>query len=166
MEKVIYTRLYQHINQNNILSTEQYGFSNNSSTEKASYKLINEMLLALNNKLTVSGIFWDLEKAFNCVNHDILLSKCEFYGFRDRTNTLLRAYLSDRYQRVLIDNTFSNNTTFSEWGKLKHGVPQGSVLGPLFFLLYINDLPNIITDLPKLVLFADDTNIIVNPGLL
>ena len=60
LEKVIYTRLYQHINQNNILATEQYGFRNNSSTEKAFYRLINELLLALNNKLTGGGIFCDL----------------------------------------------------------------------------------------------------------
>jgi hypothetical protein len=66
--------------------------------------------------------------------------------------------------RECSDNTFSNNTTFSERGKLKHGVPQCSVLGPPFFLLYINNLPNIITDLSKLVLFADNTNIIVNPS--
>jgi len=84
MEKVIYTRLYQHINQNNILATEQYVFRNNTSTEKASFKLINEILLALNNKLTVRGIFCDLQKAFNSVNKDILQSKCEFYGFKEK----------------------------------------------------------------------------------
>ena len=72
LEKVIYTRLYQNINQNNILATEQYGFRNNSSTEKVSFKLINEILLALNNKWTVGGIFCDSEKAFDSVNHDIL----------------------------------------------------------------------------------------------
>jgi len=75
--------LYQHINQNNILTNEQYVFRNNS-TEKASFKLINEILLALNNKLTVGGIFFDLEKAINFVNHDILLHKCEFYGLRGK----------------------------------------------------------------------------------
>jgi len=115
--------LYQHINQNAILATKQYGFKNNSSTEKASSKLIDEMLLALNNKLTIGGIFCDLEKAFDSVNHDLLLSTCEFYGFRGKTNALLRSYLSDRYQRVLINNSSSNTTTFSEWGKIKPGVP-------------------------------------------
>jgi len=137
----------------------------NSSTEKASFQLINEMLLALNNKLTVGGMFCDLEKAFDSINHDILLSKCEFHGFRGKTNTLLQSYLSDRYQRVLINNSSSNTTTFSEWGKIRHGIPQGSILGPLFFLIYINDLLNIIADPSKPIPFADDTSIIItNPS--
>jgi len=89
------------------------------------------------------------------------LSKCEFYGFRGKTNALLRSYLGDRYQRVLISNSSSNTTTFPEWGKIKHGVPQGSILRPLCFLIYINDLPNIIADPSKLNLFADDTSIII-----
>ena len=90
--------MYQHIDQNNILATEQYGFRNNSSSEKTSFKLLNEILLGFKNKLTVGGIFCDLEKAFYSVNHDILLSECEFDGFRGKTNALLRSYLSDRYQ--------------------------------------------------------------------
>jgi len=81
--------LYQHIDQNNTLATDQYGFRNNSSTEKASFQLINEILLALHNKLTVGGIFCDLKKAFNSVNHDILLTKCEFYVFQGKTNIML-----------------------------------------------------------------------------
>jgi len=117
------------------------------------------------NNLKVGGIFCDLEKAFDSVNHDILLSKCEFYGFRGKTNALLQSYLSDRYQRVLINNSSSNTTTFSEWGKLRHSVPQGSILGPLFFLIYIIDLLHIISDPLKLILFAEDTSIIItNPS--
>ena len=74
---------------------------------------------------------------------------------------MLRSFLGDTYQRVLINNSSSNNTTFSEWGKIKRGVPQGSILGPLFFLPYMNDLPNIIADPLKLVVFADDTSVII-----
>jgi hypothetical protein len=91
--------------------------------------------------------------------------KCEFYGCRGKTNALLRSYLSDRYQRVLINNSSSNTITFSEWGEIKHGAAHGLTLGPLFFLHYINDLLNIIADLSKLVLFAVDTSIIIaNPS--
>ena len=178
MEKVTYTRPYQHIKQNNILATEQYGFRNNSSTEKASFKLINEALLALNNKLTVGGIFCCLEKAFDSVNHETLLSKCEFYGFRGTTNALLRSYLSDRYQRVIVNNIFSNITTFSEWGKIKHGVPQSSILVPLFSLtLYkwsseynswpiktssFADYTSIITANPSPSKFKEDVNNIID----
>ena len=89
---------------------------------------MNELLLVLNNKLTVGGTFCDLGKAFDCINHVILLSKCEFFGFKDTPNALLRSYLIGRYQRVLIDNSCSNNSTISEWSKIKHGIPQGSVL--------------------------------------
>jgi hypothetical protein len=146
LEKVIYTRLYQHIHQNNTLATDQYGFRNNSSTKKSSFKLINEILLSLNNKLTVGGIFCDLEKAFDPVNLVMLLNKCEFYVFRGKTNIMLRSYLSDKYQRVLTNNTCFNTTTFSEWSKIKHGFPQASVLGLSFYLICINDLRNIIPD--------------------
>jgi hypothetical protein len=124
-------------------------------------------LAAVNNNLIIGRIFCDLEKAFDSVNHDILFSKCEFHGFRGKTNALLRSYFSDRYQRVPINNRFYNNTTSSEWSKIKNGVPQGSVLGPLFFLIYINDLPNITADPSKPVLHADDTCILIaNPSPL
>jgi len=107
----------------------------------------------------VGGIFCDLTKAFDYVNHNILLSKLEFYGITGRVNNLIKSYLNDRYQRVLIKNKYSK-TCFSEWEKVKQGLPQGSILGPLFFLLYINDLPGIINNISKPTIFTDDTNII------
>jgi hypothetical protein len=108
----------------------------------------------------VGGIFCDLTKAFDYVNHNILPFKLELYGITGRDNNLIKSYLNDRYQKVLIKNKFSKNY-LSEWEKVKARVPQGSILGPLFFLLYINDLPGIINDISKPTIFASDTNIII-----
>ena len=83
-----------------------------SETEKTSFKLINEILLALSNQLRVGRIFCDLDKPLDSIFHDVLLSKCEFYRLRGKTYALLCSYLSDRCQRVLINNSFSNNTNF------------------------------------------------------
>jgi hypothetical protein len=97
------------------------------------YHLFKEgdILLALNNKLLVGDIFCDLEKAFDFVNHDILLLNLEFYGIIGKANALIKSYLNDRCQRVLVNNKYSN-TTFSGWGLVKQGAPWGSILGPLF----------------------------------
>jgi hypothetical protein len=115
---------------------------------------------SLNNKLMVGGIFCDLQKAFDCVNHDILLSKMKFYGITDIANKLIESYLRNRYQRLII-NDDRLNKYYSEWEQIHHGVPQGSVLGPLFFLLYINDLPKSLSDKSNPVLFADDISFII-----
>jgi hypothetical protein len=112
-------------------------------------------MTALNNKLLVGGIFCDLHKAFDCVNYDILLLKMEFYGISGKAHNLMKSYLQDSYQRVLID--LDSNKYYSEWESVTDGVPQGSILGPLLFLLYVNDLPNVISDISNPVLNADDT---------
>ena len=101
----------------------------------------------------------DLSKAFDYVNHDILLEKLKFYGISGNANKLLNSYLTNRYQRVKIKDTHTINYC-SEWDNVRQGVLQGSVLGPLLFLLYINEMPETINDISSPVLFADDTNII------
>jgi hypothetical protein len=123
-ERVIYKRLHYHIITNNILAKEQYSFRNNSSTEIASYNLIYNILKALNNKMWVGGIFRDLTKAFDYVIHNILLSKLEFFGITGRANKVIKSYLNDRYQSVLMKNKHSKNC-FSFFLKVKQGVPQG-----------------------------------------
>ena len=85
----------------------------------------------MNNKLLVGGIFCDLEKAFDCVNHDILLSKFKFYGISDKDFQLYQSYLGKRYCRTAIYNDSENSNKVSNWATVRHGVPQGSILGPL-----------------------------------
>ena len=103
----------------------------------------------------VIGIFIDLSKAFDTIDHDKLLVKLEYYGIRGTPLHLLKNYLKDREQYTHFNGIDSSNC------KVEYGVPQGSVLGPLLFLIYINDLINC-TTLGKFVLFADDANIFVS----
>jgi hypothetical protein len=105
----------------------------------ATHKLRNEISEALNNWKIVGGILCDLPKAFDCVNHRILLSKLEFYGIKSSSLKSIKSHLQDINQKVQIRAQNYNN--FQEWRKISQGVPEGSILGPLLFLIYINEVP-------------------------
>jgi hypothetical protein len=117
------------------------------------------MLSSLNNKIIVGGLFCDLQKAFDCVNYDILLLKMEFCGISDVASKLMESYLRNRYQRVVINAHNNSNGYFSKWEEVQHRVPQ--VLGPLLFLIYVIDLPKSVSDKSSPILFADDTSFII-----
>jgi hypothetical protein len=94
----MYNKLLQHLNNNKILVDEQFGFRTNSATDRAIYKLTNEILKALNNKSKIGGIFCDLKKAFDCVDHEILLSKLEHYGVTGKAWLLFESYLKTDFR--------------------------------------------------------------------
>ena len=152
MEKIMHKRLYNVLEDNNILYNKQFGFRKNNSTMDALIKITETIKESIDKGKYGCGIFIDLTKAVDIVNHDILLLKMEHYGVRGSSLQWQKSYPYERKQYVYI------NGECSELKQISCGVPQGSVLGPLFFLIYINDLPNISNKL-DLYLFADDTNI-------
>ena len=151
MEKLMHRRLYSFIKEHNILFQNQFGFRKGSSTSHSLIEITEKIKESIDNGKFGCGIFIDLKKAFDTVNHKILLSKLDHYGIRGTALKWFESYLSNRKQYVFY------NGISSETKSITCGVPQGSVLGPLLFLIYINDLPNISEKLS--FLFADDTNI-------
>ena len=151
-EKLLFTRLTSFIQKYNILYDRQYGFQSAKSTEHAVIDIQERVLNALDKKEWPCCIFLDFAKAFDTVNHSILLQKLNHYGIRGKALELIESYLWGREQCVQVGDTTS------DLNLIKHGVPQGSILGPLFFLLYINDIANC-SSLLNFYLFADDTTI-------
>ena len=155
-EKVIYNRLYNFFTKENVLSDNQFGFRKGHSTVHALHSSVGRIQSAMENRMHTVGIFIDLSKAFDTLDHSIMLNKLEHYGIRGIANNLISSYLKGRFQYTSFDGENSEKL------QVKYGVPQGSILGPLLFLLYINDLMNCYRGPnTNFVLYADDANIFV-----
>ena len=155
-EKIIYSRLYSFLTAKGILHEKQFGFRKGHSTSHALHSSVGIIKSATNEGKHVLGIFIDLSKAFDTLDHRILLQKLEHYGIRGNAQQLLNSYLTGRNHYTAVHGEHSEKLS------VIFGVPQGSVLGPLLFLLYINDLKNSYNGLGcNFILYADDTNIFV-----
>ena len=152
MEKLMYNRLIDFLNKNNVFYSSQFGRANHSMTH-AILQITDKIQNAIENKLFSCRIFLDLTKAFDTVDHNILIRKLEHYGIRGLLGDWFRSYLTNRYQIVSVKNTNSQQKPIT------CGVLQGSVLGPLLFLLHINDFYKCAPDL-DFHLFADDSNLL------
>ena len=154
LEKVMHKRLYRYLDQNNLLYCSQYGFRTSHSTINAITELYTQVIKGFEERKFTLCVFLDLSKAFDTIDHKTLLDKLHNYGIRGTALEWFRSYLSNRKQYVIYNNHKSDILD------IKYGVPQGSVLGPLLFIIYMNDLQNVLKS-ANAILYADDSNLAI-----
>ena len=152
-EKIVHKQLLSYFNENRLFYDHQYGFRPQHSTESACLELVDRLFSLLDEDKIPFAIFMDLSKAFDTLNHDVLLYKLSYYGVKNAPLSWFKSYLSNRKQYVNFNNSKSSTSLTTI------GVPQGSILGPLLFLIYVNDAATV-SPLFKCILYADDTTLI------
>ena len=155
IEKIIFTQLSTYFNENKLIFDNQYGFRPKHSTEYAALELVDRIITHMDNKEVPINIFLDLSKAFDTIDHTILLAKLRYYGIHDTALLLLKCYLNNRKQYVEFEDTKSDVLPITV------GVPQGSILGPLLFIIYINDFSQA-SSIFNFIMYADDTTLFSN----
>ena len=157
LEKPVYSQVYQFLKQQKVLYDSQYGFRSKRSCEQAILELTGRILDAKNKEMHSAAMFLDLSKAFDTLDHEILLKKLDLYSLRGVCNDWLRDYLRDR--KLVCRLTSNNGTIRSGTFDVTYGTAQGSCLGPLLFVLFCNDI-QLLPTYSKIILFADDTTLL------
>jgi hypothetical protein len=153
LESIIRDKLVKHMKDNNLFSDRQYGFIKGRSTVSQLLKIMDKWTDYLENGGQIDAIYTDLEKAFDKVPHRNLLNKLRWYKIDNNVIDWIGSFLTNRLQRVRLEDTFSN------WAKVLSGIPQGTILGPLLFLIYINDIMDICKNGSELFVYADDAKL-------
>ena len=148
----MHNRLHKYLTTERIIYPKQFGFQIGQSLEHALVKLASQIFELFEKNQYTLGVFIDLSKAFDTVNHSVFIKKLQMYGIRGINLAWFRSYLTNRKQYISLGHDLKTGTQ-----NILCGVPQGSILGPLLFLLYVNDLPN--SSVLDPIMFADDTNL-------